>query len=57
MGSPIALLLADICMNWVIEKASMPRHIFRYVNNLFCIFPDTNQFNQGRNQDFAKGEA
>jgi len=55
MGSPIAPLLADICMNWVIEQSAastsqaQPTALIRYVDDLFCIFPDTQQLN-----DFLK---
>jgi len=51
MESPITPLLADTCMNWVIKKASMSGHtsqptcLFRYVDDLFCIFLNANQLN------------
>ena len=42
MGSPIAPLMADICINWVLDQMSsfqtQPRILFRYVDNLFCVF-------------------
>ena len=42
MGSPIAPLMADGCMNWILNKVlkfkPQPRIIFRYVDDLFCVF-------------------
>ena len=41
MGSPIAPLLADICMNWIFDQASpLLDHntvLICYVNNIFCV--------------------
>ena len=49
MGSPIALLLADVCMNWVTNQAmdvsrtaEKPNLLVRYVDDIFCIFPNQN---------------
>ena len=49
MGSPIAPLLADVCMNWVINQAmdvsttaEKPNLLVRYVDDIFCIFPNQN---------------
>ena len=42
MGSPIALLMADVCMNWVLNEVSSfnpkPYIILHYVDDLFCVF-------------------
>ena len=42
MGSPIAPLMADVCMNWVLNEVSSfnpkPYIILRYVDDLFCVF-------------------
>jgi len=42
MGSPIAPLMADVCMNWVMDQATdiepKPFIFFRYVDDLFCVF-------------------
>ena len=51
MGSPIASLIADVlCMNWKLNEVStfklQPRVIFRYVNNLFCVFHGEDEFEQ-----------
>ena len=42
MGSTIAPLMADVCMNWVLNEVSsfnpQPYIILRYVDDLFCVF-------------------
>ena len=49
MGSPIAPLMADICMNWLVEKCtsfkSKPVVFLRYVDDIFCIFDNKNTLN------------
>ena len=41
-GSPISPLMADVCMNWVLNEVSSfnpkPYIILRYVDDLFCVF-------------------
>ena len=41
MGSPIAPLLADVCMNWIFDQASpLLDHntvLIRYVEDIFCV--------------------
>ena len=47
MGSPIAALLADVCMNWVLDQIpnniTQPNMLIRYVDDLLCTFSDCNQ--------------
>ena len=47
MGSPIAPLLADVCMNWVLNQIpsniTQPSILIRYVDDLFCTFSNRNQ--------------
>ena len=47
MGSPIAPLIADVCMNWVLDQipnnVTQPSILIRYVDDLFCTFYDYNQ--------------
>ena len=42
MESPIAPLMADVCMNWVLNEVSLfnpkPYIILGYVDDLFCVF-------------------
>ena len=42
MGSPIAPLMADVCINWVLNEVSSfnpkPYIILRYVDDLFRVF-------------------
>ena len=42
MGSLIAPLMADVCMNWVLKEVFLfnpkPYIILRYVDDLFCVF-------------------
>jgi len=52
MSSPIAPLMADVCMNYVVDQALVvtspecrPDLLCRYVDDLFLLFP---------NQDFLK---
>ena len=44
MGPPVAPALADICMNYVIEKTKkfnvQPDVFFRYVDDCLAVFPD-----------------
>ena len=50
MGTPIAPLLADICMNWVINKTSnshvQPKVFFRYVDDCLAIFSNHEEIKQ-----------
>ena len=47
MGSPIAPILADVCMNWVLDQIpnniTQPSILIRYVDDLLCTFSDCNQ--------------
>ena len=49
-GTPIAPLLADICMNWVINKTSkshvQPKVFFRYVDDCLAIFSNHEEIKQ-----------
>ena len=42
MGSPIAPLMADVCMNWVLDQMDdfnlQPQMLMRYVDDIFCVF-------------------
>jgi len=42
MGSPIAPLMADVFMNWLVDKVSKigcsPHILCRYVDDIFCVF-------------------
>ena len=44
MGSPISPALADIFMNWIIEKTTefsiQPFMFYRYVDDWFAVFPN-----------------
>ena len=50
MGTPIAPLLADICMNWVTNKTSkshvQPKVFFRYVDDCLAIFSNQEEIKQ-----------
>ena len=50
MGSPIVPLLADVCMNWVLDQIpnniTQPSILIRYVDDLFCTFYDYNQLDK-----------
>ena len=50
MGTPIASLLADICMNWVVKKTSkshvQPKVFFRYVDDCLAIFSNHEEIKQ-----------
>ena len=50
MGSPIAPLMADVCMNWILNEVStfkpQPRVLFRYVDDLFCVFHSKDELEQ-----------
>ena len=50
MGSPIAPLMADVCMNRILNEVStfkpQPRVIFRYVDDLFCVFHREDELEQ-----------
>ena len=41
MGSPIAPLLADVCMNWILDQASslldQNTALIRYVDDILCV--------------------
>ena len=54
MGSPIAPLMADICMNWVIGKCELfnekPVILLRYVDDIFCVFDSKLILNQFYNK-------
>jgi len=50
MGSPIAPLLAAIIMNRILTEMSnqqlkQPKALFRYVDDIFCIFHDHEELN------------
>ena len=70
MGSPIAPLMADVCMNYVIDQALVvtspecrPDLLCRYVDDLFLLFPNDDSLNRfftninsvHRNIVFTKG--
>ena len=42
MGSPLAPLLADLCMNWIIDQTKQirpqPALFYRYVDDCFALF-------------------
>ena len=42
MGSPLAPLLADLCMNWIIDQTKQirpqPTLFYRYVDDCFALF-------------------
>jgi len=42
MGSPIAPLLTDVCMNWLINESkkfdTQPQLFYRYVDDCFAVF-------------------
>ena len=42
MGSPIAPLMADVFMNWLVDNVSKigcsPHILCRYVDDIFCAF-------------------
>ena len=53
MGSPIAPLMADVCMNYVIDQALVvtspecrPDLLCRYVDDLFLLFPNEDSLNR-----------
>ena len=50
MGSPIAPLMADVCMNWILNEVltfkPQPRVLFRYVDDLFCAFHGKDELEQ-----------
>jgi len=56
MGIPLAPLMADVCMDWVIDQTSkfqhQPKMFYRYVDDCFAIFSKSqidhffNQLNQ-----------
>ena len=53
MGSPIAPLMADVCMNYVIDQAlavtppeCRPDLLCRYVDDLFLLFPNEDSLNR-----------
>ena len=53
MGSPIAPLMADVCMNYVIDQALavtpqqfQPELLCRYVDDIFLLFPDCTSLNR-----------
>ena len=49
MGSPIASLIADVSMNWVLDQipynTPKPQLITRYVDDIFCIFSNRTELN------------
>ena len=49
MGSSIAPLLADICINWVLDQASpildQDTVLIRYVDDIFCVTSNQTVFN------------
>ena len=48
--SPVAPLMADVCMNLISNEVStfkpQPRVIFRYFDDLFCVFHDKDELEQ-----------
>ena len=50
MGSPIAPIMADVCMNWILNEVStfkpQPRVLFRYVGDLFCVIQGKDELEQ-----------
>ena len=48
--SPIAPLMADVCMNLISNEVStiksQPRVTFRYFDDLFCVFHDEDELEQ-----------
>ena len=42
MGSPLAPLLADVCMNWIVDQIKtinpQPNEFYRYVDDCFALF-------------------
>jgi len=53
MGSPIPLLMGDVCMNYVIYQALVvtppecrPDMLCRYVDDLFLVFPNQDSLNR-----------
>ena len=44
MGSPLALLLSDVCMNWFIDQCqniiTQPLQLYRYVDDIFATFQE-----------------
>ena len=50
MGSPIAPFIADVRINWILNEVStfkpQPRGIFRYVDDLFCVFHGEDELKQ-----------
>ena len=45
MGSPLAPLLSDVCMNWLIDQSqkieTQPLQLYRYVHDCFATFEKT----------------
>ena len=52
MGSPVALLKADVSMNWLLNEVStfkplpIPHVIFHYVDDLFSVFHSKDDLEQ-----------
>ena len=50
MGSPIAPLMADVFMNWLIDNVNKigcsPQIICRYVDDIFCAFDSKEKMDQ-----------
>jgi len=50
MGSPIAPLMADAFMNWLVDNISKigcsPRILCRYVHDIFCTFDSKDKMDQ-----------
>ena len=50
MGSPITPLMADVCMNWILNEVltfkPQPRVLFHYVDDLFCVFHSKDELGQ-----------
>ena len=45
MGSPLAPLLSDVCMNWLIDQCqnnvtTQPLQLYRYVDDIFATFEE-----------------
>ena len=47
MGSPLAPLFSDVCMNWLIDQsqkiATQPVQLYRYVDGCFAAFEERAQ--------------
>ena len=50
MGSPLASLLSDVCMNWLIDQSqkivTQPLQLYTYVDNCFVTFEERAHFTE-----------